>query len=206
LPLVLAFHGCDFETAQKLMGGSPFQPSNRDYDWLGGGIYFWENDIVRAYQWATEHRRKFSHPSVVGAAIELGHCLDLTTQSRITAVKLAYDRFIRIAERDGTPIPENVNPAEESGTDRILRRLDCAIMNYLYEIAETAQESNPKIQPYATVRAMFREGTELYPGAGFREKTHIQICVREAEQILGVFRIPEWQSNELELHNLYKRP
>jgi hypothetical protein len=33
-------------------------------------------------------------PSVVGAAIELGNCLDLTTQSGITAVKLAYDEFI----------------------------------------------------------------------------------------------------------------
>jgi hypothetical protein len=105
LPLVLAYHGCDFETAQKLLGGSPFQPSIRDYNWLGGGIYFWENDIVRARKWATEHRRKFSHPSVVGAAIELGHCLDLTTQSGITAVKLAYDKFIRIAERDRIPIP-----------------------------------------------------------------------------------------------------
>jgi hypothetical protein len=59
-------------------------------------------------------------------------------------------------------------------------------------------------QPYTTVRALFPEGTELYPGAGFRDKTHIQICVREPEQILGVFRIPEWQSKELELPSLYQ--
>jgi hypothetical protein len=78
-------------------------------------------------------------------------------------------------------------------------------MNYLYEIAETAQKSDPKIQPYATVRAMFPEGAELYPGAGFREKTHIQICVREPEQILGAFRIPKWQSKELKSPDLYKR-
>jgi len=78
-------------------------------------------------------------------------------------------------------------------------------MNYLYEIAETEQESDPQIQPYATVRAMFPEGSELYPGAGFREKTHIQVCVRESEQIFGVFRIPDWQRMELELPELYKR-
>jgi hypothetical protein len=52
---------------------------------------------------------------------------------------------------------------------------------------------------------MFPEGTELYPGTGFRDKTHIQICVWEPEQILGVFRIPDWQCAELELPELYKR-
>jgi len=78
-------------------------------------------------------------------------------------------------------------------------------MNYLYGIRETAQESDPASQPYATVRAMFPEGTELYPGTGFRDKTHIQICVWEPEQILGVFRIPDWQCAELELPELYKR-
>jgi hypothetical protein len=113
LPVVLAYHGCDLETAQELLGGSPFQPSTQDYDWLGAGSYFWENDAVRAYQWATEPRRKFSHPSVVGAAIELGHCLDLTTQSGITAVKVAYEQFIAMAEKNGTPTPKNVDPTKE---------------------------------------------------------------------------------------------
>lgn len=205
MPFVLAYHGCDFETAQKLLGGLPFQPSRKDYDWLGAGIYFWENDPIRAYQWATEPRHNFDHPSVVGAVIELGNCLDLTTQSGIDAVRLAYDKFILTAEKDGTPIPQNVDLAKQSGGDKILRHLDCAVMNYLYEIAETAQESDPTSQPYATVRALFPEGSELYPGAGFREKTHIQICVREPEQILGVFRIPEWQRIELELPVLYER-
>jgi hypothetical protein len=78
-------------------------------------------------------------------------------------------------------------------------------MNYLYGIRETAQESDPQSQPYSTVRALFPEGSELYPGAGFLDKTHIQICVRDPEKILGVFRIPEWQRIELELPCLYER-
>jgi hypothetical protein len=204
VPLVLACHGCALETAQKLLGGSPFQPSTRDYDWLGSGSYFWENDVLRAYQWSTEARRNFDHPSVVGAVIELGHCLDLTTQSGIKAVKQAYDEFILTAEENGIPISQNVDPAKESGGDKILRRLDCAVMNCLYGILQTEQESDPQCQPYATVRAIFPEGGELYPDAGFRDQTHIQICVREPEQILGVFRIPEWQRIELELPSLYE--
>jgi len=76
-------------------------------------------------------------------------------------------------------------------------------VNYLFEILKTAQESDPDIQPHPTVRAMFPEGTKLYPGAGFWQKTHVQLCVREPEQILGVFRIPEWQRVELNLPELY---
>jgi hypothetical protein len=108
-------------------------------------------------------------------------------------------------EQDGATVPQNVDPSKEPGGDKVLRRLDCAVMNYLYEIAEIEQETDPQSQPYATVRAMFPEGTELYPGAGFRDKTHIQLCVREPEQIMGVFRIPEWQRIELELPSLYEQ-
>lgn len=79
-------------------------------------------------------------------------------------------------------------------------------MNYLFEILRTAQESDPKSQPYTTVRALFPEGSKLYTDAGFWDKTHIQICVREPEQIHGVFRIPEWQRKDLGLPRLYERP
>jgi hypothetical protein len=142
----------------------------------------------------------------VGAVIELGHCLDLTTQSGIEAVKIAYSQFIAMIKREGAPTPANVDPSTDPGEDIILRRLDCAVMNYLFEIARTAQESDPASQPYTTVRALFPEGRRLYPGAGFRAKTHIQICVRMPEQILGVFRIPEWQREELAMPSLYGRP
>jgi len=210
LPLVLGYHGCDLETAQTLLGGSPFQASTRDYDWLGAGIYFWENDAIRAYRWATEHRRNFTHPSIVGAVIELGNCLDRTTQSGIEAVKVAYRQFVGMVGLIGDPIPENVDSGREPNGDRVVRRLDCAVMNCLFETQQTVQDLDPEsqpymTQPYSTVRALFPEGSELYPGAGFRDKTHIQICVREPETILGVFRIPEWQREELGLPHLYGR-
>ncbi|MFZ0744382.1 MAG: hypothetical protein WAM85_08240 [Terracidiphilus sp.] len=203
MPTVLAYHGCNLDTAHDLLGGSPFKHSTRDYDWLGKGSYFWENDALRAYQWAAEPRREFDHPSVVGAVIELGNCLDLTTQTGIAAIRLAYDEFMSMARKNGTPVPENVDPSKVGHGDKVLRRLDCAVVNYLFEILRTAQESDPYIQPHPTVRALFPEGTKLYPGAGFWQKTHVQICVREPEQILGVFRIPEWQRVELNLPELY---
>jgi hypothetical protein len=203
MPLVLGYHGCDIGTARKLLGGSSFSPSKRKYDWLGAGSYFWENDAVRAYQWACEPRRKFSRPSLVGAVIELGNCLDLTTQVGIEAVKVAYDQFIEMANENGTAVPENMDPPGMPNGDKVIRYLDCAVINHLFDLFQRAQESDPSIQPRTTVRALFPEGGELYPGAGFRAKTHIQLCVRDPRQILGVFRIPEWQRKELKIPALY---
>ena len=38
--LVIAFHGCDEETYQKVMyGNEKLMSSNNSYDWLGNGVY-----------------------------------------------------------------------------------------------------------------------------------------------------------------------
>ncbi|MFN9610672.1 MAG: hypothetical protein ACK546_00735 [bacterium] len=36
---------------------------------------------------------------------------------------------------------------------------------------------------------MFEEGELVYPGAGFRDRTHVQIAIRNPEMILGYFRV-----------------
>ena len=40
---------------------------------------------------------------------------------------------------------------------------------------------------FDSVRSAFIEGDELYPGSTFREKNHIQICVRNLACIKGYF-------------------
>ena len=81
--LIIGFHGCDASVVRKVVNGEEdLIPSTNDYDWLGNGIYFWENNEARALQWATElSKRKGSSikkPAVVGAIIDLGYCFDLT--------------------------------------------------------------------------------------------------------------------------------
>ena len=41
---------------------------------------------------------------------------------------------------------------------------------------------------YQTVRGAFWEGDELYPNAGFREKSHVQLVARDINCIKGYFR------------------
>lgn len=200
MAIVLGYHGCNQETAQLLLGGSSFQPSTKPYDWLGAGSYFWEQDIQRAYDWAIEHRQ--AAPCVVGAVIELGNCLDLTTQPGIQAVKQVYESYKALQKQTGNPMPENKDASNRPPGNRAIRLLDRAVIDHLH--------ANYKVmsrREFDTVRALFPEGEELYPGAGFWDKTHVQIAVRNPEQIRGVFRVPGHELEKLGIpDSIYQLP
>jgi hypothetical protein len=63
-----------------------------------------------------------------------------------------------------------------------LRELDCAVIETLHKIRK-----DENLQMFDSVRGVFWEGRELYPNAGFREKDHIQICIRNPNCIKGFF-------------------
>jgi len=179
---VLGYHGCDQAVADALLKGAEFKLSKNDYDWLGNGIYFWEANPKRGLDFAQEVKNrtnKINTPAVVGAVVELGFCLDLTTQAGIEQVKQSFDSLSGALNLSGSPLPQN-----KPGLLR--RNLDCAVINYLHHIRETQGE--PAID---SVKGIFVEGTPVYKDSGFFQKTHIQICVRNAECIKGVFRVPD---------------
>lgn len=181
---MLGYHGCDVRVAEALLGCKAFKQSQNDYDWLGPGVYFWEANPQRGLDFAIEAsaRRKSSikNPTVVGAVIDLGLCLDMTTLGAIDMVKVAYESLKDTLEAAGTDLPKN-------GSDLLLRRLDCAVVRRLHSIlAEEAMSLD-------TVRGVFIEGSPIYPNSGFNEKTHTQIAVRNISCIKGVFRVPEDQ-------------
>ncbi len=80
--LILGFHGTDESIVNSVLKGkTELEPSYNNYDWLGHGIYFWDNSPSRALEWANELSRrkdsKIKKPAVIGAVIDLGYCLDL---------------------------------------------------------------------------------------------------------------------------------
>jgi hypothetical protein len=184
-----------------LIGGSSFIDSTRKYDWLGKGVYFWESDPLRAWDWALRHRP--SSPCVVGAAIELGVCLDLTGQSGLRAVRDAYNHYLKLQLAYGRPMPINHDPPGRQDGDLVLRHLDCAVIDDLNATVDATALTNPAVRSFQTIRALFPEGKPLYPTAGFRELTHIQLCVRDKSVIQGVFRLPDEQRLALKLPELY---
>lgn len=184
---VLGYHGCDAKIARKLVNREDeIRPSGKKYDWLGPGAYFWEADPRRAFEWAedTAERGKIETPAVVGAVIDLGNCLDLLARENIELVREAHRLFLDEQKRSGLPIPENRSLDGEP--DRILRFLDRAVIQFLHEIFDEADAA------FDTVRGLFPEGEELFPGAGIHDRNHIQIAVRKPGSILGLFYAPHY--------------
>jgi len=183
----LGYHGCDKAVGEKVLANQEhLKPSNNDYDWLGTGIYFWENSARRALDWAkfakanpNFTRAKITKPFVVGAIIDLGNCLDLLEAESVRTVKRGYSEFKETYDVIGFPMPRN----KKVGDQVPIRALDCAVINNVHLMRET--EGEPA---FDTVRAAFIEGSPLYENAGFYEQTHIQICVRKPAQIIGYFR------------------
>jgi hypothetical protein len=183
---VLAYHGCDRDVAEHVLGGEQFIPSTNDYDWLGRGIYFWEANPKRGFEYAKElatRKRSRSiviNPAVVGAIVDLGLCLDLTTASGLERVRLAYQVLAAVAGRSSSGhIPKN-------NKDGLRRNLDCAVINTLHDI--NRENGFPAID---SVKGAFIEGDPIYPSASFHEKTHIQICVHNPACIKGIFRVSD---------------
>jgi hypothetical protein len=179
---VLGYHGCDADVAEDLLNNRPFLPSNNDYDWLGSGIYFWEANPLRGLEFAREASKRrpktIRRPAVIGAVIDLGYCLDLTTSRGLQAASTAFSKLRMVNQQAGVPLPENQ-------PDGARNNLDCAVLNYLHRLQ--AQEGKPA---FDTVKGVFVERPPLYEGSAFGVKNHIQITVRNAECIKGVFRVP----------------
>lgn len=187
---VLGYHGCDRSVAQKaVLEGAEILSSDKDYDWLGPGAYFWESDPTRALEWAEWKARKnqIKDPVVIGAVIDLRNCLDLVSREDIKLLEMAHASFVSIQAKTDLPIPENSNPKGSEGDDRDFRYLDNAVLRHLHEMIESSAKTDRSIEPFDTVRGMFVDGEKVYSGSGIYRKSHIQIAVRNSNCIKGVF-------------------
>ena len=159
--LVLGFHGCDESIAMKVLTGESFlNKSVNNYDWLGHGIYFWENSPLRAIEFAV-HLQKFPYrskskitkPAVIGAIINLGFCFDLLDFGNLQLLKsTGYEALLSTS--DYVDFPENKSVGGIG--DLLLRELDCAVIETLHMMREDSIQL-----PFDSVRGVFYEGEEL---------------------------------------------
>lgn len=183
--LIIGFHGCEKEDQNKLLNDiSYFKNSHEDYEWLGHGMYFWENNPDRAKIWANNKKKAgtLREPAVIGAVIDLGRCFDLMDSSHIKVLKEGYTLFIAESKKLNKPIPQNKSHPKSKGNEKTLRYLDCAVIEYTMKFLQNKGE-----RTFDSIRAIFIEGDPLYPDAGFHEKSHIQICIINPNCIKGIF-------------------
>lgn len=163
---ILGYHGCSVDVGETVLSGKAnMDGSNQAYDWLGPGVYFWEADPIRAWEWADWKvaRQDYQHPFVLGAVIDLGNCLDLMARDSLEVLADAYSSLEAASKAagDGRALPSNQS-AGKADDDNLLRYLDCAVVRHLH--AALADASEPA---FDSVRGLFTEGGALFPGSGF---------------------------------------
>jgi hypothetical protein len=178
---ITGFHSCDRDIGLKVLNGKDdLIRSKNSWDWLGPGVYFWEQNPGRALEYAVEvangnqkNNGPIKTPFVIGAIIELGNCLNLLEPNSINIVKQAHTSLQKLHGGSGEKMPVNKGPN---------RQLDCAVIR-------TVHETNKKdgIIPYDTIRSSFVEGEPVYPDSNFYERLHIEICVLNTSLIKGYF-------------------
>lgn len=182
---VFGFDGLDESIGRDIVGGrQDLRASTNLYDWLGHGVYFWEHSHERALQWAVSQSKRqnttVQTPFVIGAIINLGHCLDLLDQKWLDFLAVQYELMIVDLAAEGKSPPENMSFGK-TDFDFKNRELDCAVIRYAVEAAKKEGVI------FDSVRAAFWEGEELYPTAGFKTHNHIQISVINPNCIKGIF-------------------
>ncbi len=178
---IVGFHSCDREVGLKVLNGfDELIPSKNSWDWLGAGVYFWEQNPYRSTEYAEEsaakkqfNKKPIRNPFVLGAIIDLGNCFNLTESASLKILSESYQGLQQLMKESGKKMPVN------NGNNRAL---DCAVIEFLHE-------SNSKLgaPEYDTVRCAFSEGEEVYPGSAITSRLHIQICVRNLSCIKGFF-------------------
>jgi len=185
---LLGYHGCDASVGEAILSGKTthLKMSANAYDWLGHGAYFWIDSPKRALEWAKDRKgtgAKIKKPFVLGAVIQPGFCLNLTDVRATDSVAIAYKLLVEDLNKAGEPIPAN-DVVKDAVS--LVRKLDCAVINFLHQLREDNKE-----QAYDSVLGVFEEGQPAFSGSYIKQRTHIQIAIRNLDGCLkGYFRVP----------------
>jgi hypothetical protein len=194
--LYIGFHGCDESVRDALVKfPNEVEISKKPYDWLGNGFYVWENNYLRAKQWADGkvRRNEITKSSVVGVIYTLFNCLDFSDSTFIDTISNYYFLMKRDFEEMGIQMPQNEQADFDIHQDLLVRKLDCSVIEYYQYKLETQIRFQltgygySDINLFDSVRGIFTEGGPAFPGAGIQKKNHIQVCIRNLDMIKGFF-------------------
>jgi hypothetical protein len=190
---VIGYHGTGLSAALRIVNRvEGFDWSEKDYDWLGGGVYFWEYAPKQALRWAktrqtqyakkadktSEDERRATEPlAVIACMIRLGFCLDLTEPENINFVAEVFHEYRENIELSGDEMPSN---------ERHYRRLDCAVFDYAYAFLEKSDKTS-KVDTARGVYVPTGGKKRVWHGSWISRDTHIQLCVRNPASILGTW-------------------
>lgn len=179
---VNGYHGTSRRRAENILAAG-FRPSNNGYDWLGTGVYFWQDAPNHALHWAKQNHP--TEPAVIKSRLRIDNtCLDLLDMSTIENSNFwldSYNELTEVYRRREQNLPTQ-NPAIPGK-----RRLDCAFFDYLIETFAQKSIRYTVSETIGSVRCAFVEGNPIFPGSAMYDRTHVQISIFNLDLIESSF-------------------
>lgn len=116
--IILGYHGTSSDAADRILEGG-FQISRNSYDWLGDGVYFFQDAPDRAWEWARQHHG--DDAAVISAEIQITDCMDLLNPRWTRLLSDSYNSYLKNLKDSGQDIPSQSQGAH---------RLDREVINY----------------------------------------------------------------------------
>lgn len=163
--IFVGFHGTTKSSADNILKTNDFIFSHGDEEWLGTGVYFFEDFISHAYYWCDKYK---CYPlwSILKSDIIADKIVDLNDPE-------TYEQFYQLAKELRTRYHKR-----KDGKKREI--IDAVVLNVMY-----------KTSPYDVARGIFKgitgydlknksfERIQVYPH-------HIQLCVKNKKCIKSI--------------------
>ena len=176
---VRAFHGTTESAVDTILDTGQFLPSENSHDWLGTGMYFWQDAPALAWYWAEEKARKQlnERPAVIGAVLRLSDCMDFLDALRWEGpLQHVYEELKIAREAAGRSMPsQKIGQAHT---------LDCLVINQMIRLYSA---HGVRIR---CVRAPYGEDQQVFPGSAITRRGHVQIALLDEDLIEGIWKEP----------------
>jgi hypothetical protein len=194
LTTVVGFHGTVRSSAEILLTPQPFKVRTNGYDWLGTGVYFWQESALRAKVWARSIATLSDEPVVLAADLDLSECLDLFDLKDYNSLRRMYPRFLEL-EGSTSPLAQaglvvqrgRQYTTDDSSSDPLTRMpirnfRDCAFLDWAVEKFSSAGRR------ITSIRSAFVSGNALFEESFLFDWSHSQIAVLEPVSVIQNLR------------------
>jgi hypothetical protein len=166
---VWGYHGTSAERAGAIMQNG-FKLSRNDYDWLGSGVYFWQDAPLRAWDWA---KKNHEHPAVIRSSIvmEEEKSIDLLDIGWFEILSEQYSKFVEYLKYEKRSLPPQPITSKRHLLDR-------EFLDYVCETLGKAGSDQIHV-----IRAAFTEGNPIFNNSAIFNLSHVQIAVKNTQII-----------------------
>lgn len=153
-----AFHGTDLDSARGIEAEQKFSPTLNEKEYLGDGVYFFENSKWHAIDWARRKCQKngFESLAVLNATINLGKCLDLSNYDHRRIVKQVVTSYKKWGVND---VPDGV------------------AINIIHKKCNIDSARGVHVTP---------EIGKIFEGSDFFDYSYLMICVKNKDNISNI--------------------